>query len=133
MAYNTGGDEYVEERVAYILDSENENQFIPRISVMKTVDRIGRSKVEKTFRSFETDDMQRVLDFDSVPDPPPDGPMMHFEADQDFPSRHFCLRGGYLFFFDLKDVSGTGQSHYVTYHGPPMGVIPLDKVTVAFP
>lgn len=30
-------------------------------------------------------------------------------------------------------MSGTGRSHYVTYHGPPKGVIPLDKVKVEFP
>jgi hypothetical protein len=62
--------------------------------------------------------------------------MMHGEGDLNdmrFPKRHICLRGGYLFYFDLSDVSGTGQSHYVHYHGPPMGVIPLDKVRIEFP
>ena len=128
--------EFVEEKVAFIVDSANPERFIPRISISKTVDRIGRAKVEKTFRPFETDDINRVLDFEQVPDPPPDGPMMHCETDRDsvdFPNRHFCLRGGFLFYFDLSDVSGTGQSHYVTYHGPPIGVIPLDKVRIDFP
>jgi len=59
--------------------------------------------------------------------------MMHCENETDFPSRHFALRGGFLFYFGLTDVSGTGRSHYVTYHGPPRGVIPLDKVRVEFP
>lgn len=128
--------EYVEERVAYSLDSKRPDQFIPRIAVVKTIDRVGRAKVEKNFRPFSTEDISRVLDFENVPDPPPDGPMMHGEGglnDMKFPKRHICLRGGFLFYFDLKDVSGTGQSHYVHYHGPPMGVIPLDKVHIEFP
>jgi hypothetical protein len=58
---------------------------------------------------------------------------MHCENEMEFPSRHFSLRGGFLFYFDLGDVSGTGQSHYVTYHGPPIGVIPLNSVRVQFP
>lgn len=128
--------EFVEERVAFIVDSKHVDQFIPRISVVKTIDRVGRAKVEKNFRPFSTDDISRVLDFENVEDPPPDGPMMHGEGglnDMKFPKRHICLRGGFLFYFDLNDVSGTGQSHYVHYHGPPIGVIPLDKVKVEFP
>ena len=138
MAANGGVDtkEFVEEKVAYAVDQAHPEKFNPRISISKTVDRIGRAKVEKTFRPFETDDIARVLDFEQVPDPPPDGPMMHCEMEEKdlaFPSRHFCLRGGFLFYFDLSDVSGTGQSHYITYHGPPMGVIPIDKVKIEFP
>lgn len=138
MAAKGGMDtkEFVEEKVAYAVDQAHPEKFNPRISISKTVDRIGRAKVEKTFRPFETDDIGRVLDFEQVPDPPPDGPMMHCEVEEKdlgFPSRHFCLRGGFLFYFDLSDVSGTGQSHYITYHGPPMGVIPLDKVKIEFP
>lgn len=128
--------EFVEERVAFIVDSKHVDQFIPRISVIKTIDRVGRAKVEKNFRAFSTEDISRVLDFDNVEDPPPDGPMMHGEGglnDMKFPKRHMCLRGGFLFYFDLNDVSGTGQSHYVHYHGPPIGVIPLDKVRIEFP
>jgi hypothetical protein len=137
MAANGDSSEMVEERVAFIVDQAHPTKFLPRISIAKTVDRIGRARVDKTFRAFETDDIARVLDFEQVPDPPPDGPMMHYEVHPekglDFPSRHFCLRGGFLFYFDLNDVSGTGQSHYITYHGPPLGVIPLDKVIIEFP
>eukprot|EP00934_Nitzschia_sp_Nitz4_P005106 Nitzschia sp. Nitz4//scaffold178_size73299//66749//69252//NITZ4_005721-RA/size73299-snap-gene-0.136-mRNA-1//1//CDS//3329539188//5096//frame0 len=128
--------EYVEERVAFVLDPEQADAYLPRISVIKSVDRVGRAKVEKNFRAFQTDDIGRVLDFDSVPDPPPDGPLMHGEGplnDMKFPKRHMCLRGGFLFIFDLSNVSGTGQSHFVHYHGPPIGVIPLDKVQIEFP
>lgn len=121
---------YVEERVAFAADAKNPDKFIPRISVSRTV---GRAKVEKSFRPFQTSDISRVLDFENVPDPPPDGPMMHCENGMEFPSRHFSIRGGFLFYFDLGDVSGTGQSHYVTYHGPPIGVIPLDRVRIEFP
>jgi hypothetical protein len=125
--------EYVEERVAYAADPKNPQKFIPRISVSRTTDRVGRAKVEKSFRPIQANDMARVLDFENVPDPPPDGPMMHCENGMEFPSRHFSLRGGFLFYFDLGDVSGTGQSHYVTYHGPPIGVVPLDRVRIEFP
>ncbi|KAL3919010.1 MAG: hypothetical protein SGARI_007306, partial [Bacillariaceae sp.] len=127
------GNAFVEERVAFTTDAKVPDKFVPRISVSKTLDRGGRAKVEKSVRPFETTDMTRILDYENVPDPPPDGPMMHCENEMEFPSRHFSLRGGFLFFFDLGDVSGTGQSHYVTYHGPPIGVIPLNSVRVEFP
>lgn len=132
----TGEKEFVEERVAFIADTERPDRFIARVSVSKTVDRIGRAKVEKTFRPFQTDDITRVLDYDQVTDPPPDGTMMHGEENDSgmsFPNRHFCLRGGFLFYFDLSDVNGTGQSHYFTYSGSPLGVIPLDKCVIEFP
>lgn len=128
--------EFVDERVAFTADPKKPNRFVPRISVTKTVGMGitgGRGDVEKSFRPFETEDVSRVLDFENVSDPPPDGPMMHCENETSFPSRHFALRGGFLFYFGLSDVSGTGRSHYVTYHGPPKGVIPIDKVTVEFP
>jgi hypothetical protein len=121
--------EFIEERVGFTADPNKSDRFIPRISVSKT---IGTS-TEKNFRQFETEDVARVLDFEDVPDPPADGPMMHCENDIEFPSRHFALRGGYLFYFGLGDVSGTGRSHYVQYHGPPKGVIPIDKVKIEFP
>jgi hypothetical protein len=127
--------EFVEERVAYTVNKETEDSFVPRIYVSKTSDR-SRGRVEKSFRPIEASDMARILDFDGVLDPPPDGPMMHGETDginMAFPSRHFCIRGGFLFYFDLNDISSTGQSHYVEYHGPPIGVIPLDKVTISLP
>ena len=131
-----GGKEFVEERVAFTADTKKKDRFLPRISVSKTtgIGRAGgRGTVEKSFRPFETEDVSRVLDFENVADPPPDGPMMHCENETDFPSRHFALRGGFLLYFGLGDVSGTGRSHYVTYHGPPKGVIPLDKVKVEVP
>mmetsp|Transcript_34364 Transcript_34364/g.81000 ORF Transcript_34364/g.81000 Transcript_34364/m.81000 type:complete len:811 (-) Transcript_34364:1227-3659(-) len=133
---SAGAKEFVEEKVAFTADPKKPNRFIPRISVTKTVGMGStgdRGNVEKSFRPFETEDVSRVLDFENVPDPPPDGPMMHCENETDFPSRHFALRGGFLFYFGLGDVSGTGRSHFVTYHGPPKGVIPLDKVKVEFP
>jgi hypothetical protein len=128
---NNGMDkEFVEERVTFVV--VDGGSYVPRISVSRTVDRIGRAKVDKTFRPMETDDIQRILDFENVPDPPADGPMMLCEGEK-FPSRHFCLRGGFLFYFDLADVSGTGASHYITYDCPPIGVIPLDKVKIELP
>jgi len=126
--------EFVEEKVAFTVNPERPDHFIPRISVSKTAGSSGR--VEKSFRPIEASDVARILDFEAVPDPPPDGAMMHGEIDGndiDFPSRHFCIRGGFLFYFDLNDVTGSGQSHYVEYHGAPIGVIPLDKVTISLP
>jgi len=140
---SAGTKEFVEERVAFTTDPKKKDRFVPRISVCKTTKpaaggggggaAAARESIEKSFRPFATEDVSRVLDFENVPDPPPDGPMMHCENETDFPSRHFTLRGGFLFYFGLGDVSGTGRSHYVTYHGPPKGVIPLDKVKVEFP
>lgn len=126
--------EFVEERVAFTVNPERPDHFIPRISVSKTSGNSGR--VEKSFRPMEASDVSRILDFEGVPDPPPDGAMMHGEMsgnDIDFPSRHFCIRGGFLLYFDLNDITGSGQSHYVEYHGAPIGVIPLDKVTCSLP
>mmetsp|Transcript_2400 Transcript_2400/g.5533 ORF Transcript_2400/g.5533 Transcript_2400/m.5533 type:complete len:772 (+) Transcript_2400:160-2475(+) len=126
--------EFVEERVAFTVNPERPDHFIPRISVSKTSGNSGR--VEKSFRPIEPSDVARILDYESVPDPPPDGAMMHGEmsgGDINFPQRHFCIRGGFLFYFDETDITGSGQSHYVEYHGAPIGVIPLDKVTISLP
>lgn len=126
--------EFVEEKVAFTVNPERPDHFIPRISVSKTSGSSGR--VEKSFRPMEPSDVARILDYEGVPDPPPDGTMMHGEMDGndiDFPSRHFCIRGGFLLYFDTNDVTGSGASHYVEYHGAPMGVIPLDKVTISLP
>jgi hypothetical protein len=123
--------EFVEERVAFSADKDQPDKFLPRITVTKTDQRYGR--VDKSFRNFEATDIGRVVDFPNVPDPPPDGPMMHCENGTQFPSRHFALRGGFLFYFDLGDVSGTGAQHYVTYHGPPLGCVPIQACRVEFP
>lgn len=123
--------EFVEERVAFTADAQHPDKFFPRIAVTKTAERYGR--VDKSFRQFEATDIGRVVDYPNVPDPPPDGPMMHCENATEFPSRHFALRGGFLFYFDLGDVSGTGRQHYVTYHGPPLGCVPISSCRVEFP
>ena len=123
--------EFVEERVTFTASEDSSVDFFPRIAVTKTDQRYGR--VDKSFRTFEASDIGRVVDFPNVPDPPPDGPMMHCENGTEFPSRHFALRGGFLLFFDLGDVSGTGAQHYVTYHGPPLGCIPIHGCQVNFP
>lgn len=123
--------EFVEERVTFTASDVPSVDFFPRIAVTKTDQRYGR--VDKSFRAFEATDIGRVVDFPNVPDPPPDGPMMHCENGTEFPSRHFALRGGFLFYFDLGDVSGTGAQHYVTYHGPPLGCVPIQACRVEFP
>jgi hypothetical protein len=49
-----------------------------------------------------------------------------------FPVYHFCLRGGFLFYFDVEDVEEE-SGRVTSYYGPPVGVVPLSKTTVEFP
>lgn len=87
-------------------------------------------------RSFDPDDMVRVLDFENCSSGIKDGPMRiceEFEQGSiDFPRYHFCLRAGYLFYFAEEDVD-EGAGPYATYDNPPVGVIPLNKVHIEFP
>lgn len=113
------------EKVVYAADSSDMERLLPKI--------VSGQSGERFFRPT---DMSRVLDSSDMPDPPSDGPMLHCASgergDMKFPVRHFCLRGGYLFYFDLQDVDDE-TSIDVTYHGPPLGVIPLSEVAVEFP
>jgi hypothetical protein len=123
----------VEEQVTFTADSSHIDRFIPKISVSQIS---GKNAVEKHFRSFEADDMARVLDFTNVTDPPPDGPMMYCDdAGKDglkFPVRHCCVRGGFLFYFDVEAVDDR-VGNFATYEAPPLGVVPLDEIAVEFP
>jgi hypothetical protein len=86
-------------------------------------------------RAFEPEDMARVLDFENVTEAPMDGTLMLCEDGPEgitFPNYHFCLRGGFLFYFDTQDVD-EASGNYATYAGPPLGVVPLEQVTVEFP
>mmetsp|Transcript_21809 Transcript_21809/g.33138 ORF Transcript_21809/g.33138 Transcript_21809/m.33138 type:complete len:793 (+) Transcript_21809:49-2427(+) len=133
------GVELTTEKVTFIADTNSADRFLPRIAVAKSRTENGRTTIEKSFRPFEAVDMTRVLDFNAndVPDPPEDTTMRVCESGGSeglkFPVRNVCVRGGYLFYFDVEDVDDQVRGHYVSYHAPPIGVVPLDKVDVATP
>jgi hypothetical protein len=134
----SAGADFTEEKVAFQADSSHLDRFLPRVSVLTRKNAgTGRPQVEKSFRPFEVTDMTRVLDFDELPDPPPDTTMRLCEDSGPegikFPVRHVSVRGGFLFYFDIEDVDDQLSSHFVSYIGPPLGVVPLDKVDVALP
>jgi len=88
-------------------------------------------------REFEGQDMMRVHDFDNLKcDPPSDGQLLFGEETSSnswtFRVYHFCLRGGYLFYFDVNDVD-EDSGPYAIFVGPPAGVVPLDNIVVQFP
>jgi hypothetical protein len=129
--------EHIEEKVTFIADTSSSDRFLPRIAVSKSRTANGRTTIEKSFRPFEAVDMTRVLDYKEVPDPPEDTTMRVCEdagtEGLKFPVRNVCVRGGFLFYFDVEDVDDNGVGHYVSYHAPPLGVIPIDKCDVALP
>ena len=117
----------VNERIIFTPDNAHPERFLPQVA--------GAGAAT---RAFEVDDMNRVEDFpdEDLPEAPPDGALMFgTDAESDdlkFPSYHFCLRGGYLFYFDLDDVEDS-DGVLATYHDVPLGVVPLRHVTVQYP
>jgi hypothetical protein len=116
---------YEEERVTAAVDPDVAHRFLPKISSG------GIS------RPFEPEDITRVMDFDGVPEPPADGALMFGEEQlregtMQFPVYYFCLRGGYLFYFKPEDVD-EDSGPYAMFHGPPVGVVPLEHVQITFP
>ena len=111
------------ERVIHIASPDDPAQFIPRIA---------QEGEGGAVRSFRTDDIGRVRDFERMPPPPSACPMLHSEGagpEAAFPRRQLTVRGAYLFYFDEEDVDpDTGG-----FEGPPLGVIPLDRCLVEFP
>eukprot|EP00977_Amphora_coffeiformis_P029559 scaffold41466_cov145-Amphora_coffeaeformis.AAC.1 len=115
------------ERVIYTPDSAHPERFLPQVA-----------GAGAAIRPFEVEDMNRVEDFgdENLPEAPPDGELM-FATDSEldnlkFPPYHFCLRGGYLFYFEPDDVEDE-SGHMATYHDVPVGVVPLRHVTVQYP
>mmetsp|Transcript_54111 Transcript_54111/g.80741 ORF Transcript_54111/g.80741 Transcript_54111/m.80741 type:complete len:821 (-) Transcript_54111:68-2530(-) len=132
--------ELVDEKVTFIADSSHADRFLPRISVSKEKSgpNARHSSVEKSFRPFTSDDMPRVLDFDELPAPPKDATMRFCEdggtEGLKFPVRHVCVRGGFLFYFDIEDVDDhDGGGRFVSYLAPPLGVVPLADCDIALP
>jgi len=147
-----GGKELLVEKVTHIPNPAG--YFIPKIAVQKKSIKgasnnntnnpfgddtnedggDGEAEEETVLRSMEASDMMRILDFNNVPEPPADCPMLHCEYDVNgkptFPRRYVALRGGYLFYFDLADVS-KNDDH--PYRAAPLGVVPLTQTVVEFP
>ena len=112
------------DRVSFTTDTSNPHRFLPLVV---------KGGEERT---FEAEDMPRVLDFEGAIEAPPDGGLMYCEdrgvEGLKFTVYHFCLRGGFLFYFDPSDVDDE-SGPYVTYHSSPVGVVPLEAVTVEYP
>jgi hypothetical protein len=113
-----------DEHVVFVPDASHLDRYLPQVNSFGTI------------RPFRGDDMPRVLDFESAEESPADGPLM-FAEDEDtdglmFPMYHFCLRGAFLFYFNVDDVD-TESGPYVSYLNPPLGVLPLDNVSIEFP
>ena len=144
--------EYKYEKVSYEASRLNNGEFIPRIAVVSNND-----SANEDYREFQVEDIHRVLDFDSMPGPPPSDAVfghLEFELDDDdtvtddappkFPNRYFVLRGSFIFYFDVNDVDGMDidsltQSRFHQLNstprikGKPLGVIPLERTVVEFP
>ena len=69
--------ELTEEKVDFVADPSHADRFIPRVSVTKKINNYGSVTVENSIRQFQADDMTRVLDFEQVPEHPPDGPVRY--------------------------------------------------------
>lgn len=131
------------EKVTFAASPLNNGEFIPLVEFGSA----GNT------RPFVSSDMHRVLDFPNMPSPPPhSAPHGHleFEMDDDdqtirddappkFPKRFFCLRGSFIFYFDLQDVVASSRDHrrhrqdLPEFLNAPIGVIPLERTTVEFP
>ena len=114
----------MEEHVIYHVNPDNEDRFVPQVAS------------EDITREFEPEDITRVLDWEGVSDAPPDGKLIFWagaEAEvNEFPSYHFCLRGGFLFYFEPDDVDQE-SGPYAIFLNPPAGIVPLENVIVEFP
>jgi hypothetical protein len=115
------------EKVAFVADPSHLDRFLPRVA--------STQNGETTLLPFQKQHMKRVLDYDNVPDPPSDGTVMYCEdggtEGLKFHVRHMCLRGGFLFYFDVGDVYEDEGN--VEYLDEPLGVLPLNKVGIEFP
>jgi hypothetical protein len=121
------GNSHKEERVTFVADPSHPERFVPQVSMG------GGGDV----RRFEPEDLSRVLDFEGLAsETPKDGGLMYGEDGGTdglkFPVYHFSLRGGYLFYFSVEDVDEE-SGPFVVFHGPPVGVVPLEHVIVEFP
>lgn len=135
------------ERVTHILDPTAASHiplFLPRVA------RGGGDDGDGDVRPFQgASDVDRVMDFPNMPDPPPACVVMHCEApgsgiDDDgaeeeevydggmvFPRRSAKLSGGYVFLSKPADPSAAPESP--SGGGGKVACIPLRGCTVDFP
>ena len=130
----------IKERVTHVLDpiaASHIPLFLPRIGVTR-----GSGEGEEEIRPFQNvSDIERVMDYSNMPDPPEDCLVMHCEApgvgndeeakDDDgsgivFPKRSAHLRGGYIFLYDPKDKGSAAGNNKIA-------CIPLAGCSVEFP
>jgi hypothetical protein len=115
-----------EERVTFTADASHTDRFVPQVA----------GSTGSNHRPFDGDDMGRVMDFEGLSEAAPvtDG-SLRFCSGQDsltFSSFYFCLRAGFLFYFDTTDIDDNAGP-YTTYHNPPVGVVPLAETVVEYP
>ena len=132
------------ERVIHVLNpataASHMPLFLPRICVTRGDD-------EEEVRPFQNvSDVERVMDYPNMPDPPAECVVMHCEAagvwndeevkDDDgngivFPKRSAHLRGGYIFLStpNLKNDNDANKAS----GGKIVACIPLEGCTVGFP
>lgn len=123
-----------EERVTYKASRTGSDRFRPQIAGL-----------DDAVRSFEADDMGRILDYEGLPntgndatgsDSVTEGSLLICERrggsdDLFFKVYYCCVRGGFLFYFDTEDVDDGGR--YASYHNPPTGVVPLEHTEIEYP
>ena len=131
----------IKERVTHVLDpiaASHIPLFLPRIGVTR-----GSGEGEEEIRPFQNvSDIERVMDYANMPDPPEDCLVMHCEApgvgndeeakDDDgsgivFPKRSAHLRGGYVFLSHPKDKDSANSANN------KIACIPLAGCSVEFP
>ena len=140
------------ERVTHILDPTAASHiplFLPRITVTRGGDE-GEDEDVRPFHNLS--DIDRVMDYHNMPDPPPDCLVMHCEAPMSgiddendgevydggivFPKRSAKLSGGYVFLSKPREAKADGDKE-----GTPAGqqsggkivCIPLQGCKVDFP
>lgn len=125
LRMNMNGTPTASERVIFVTNEAKSDRFLPQVA-----------KAGAEPRAFEPEDMPRVVDWEGVIEAPPDSKLL-FDVEGglgqvSFPSYHCCLRGCFLFYFDLNDVDDS-SGPYVTYHNAPLGVIPLENLRIDYP
>eukprot|EP00985_Skeletonema_marinoi_P023717 scaffold15937_cov141-Skeletonema_marinoi.AAC.9 len=135
----------IKERVIHVLDpiaASHIPLFLPRVAVTRG----SADEGEEEIRPFQNgSDIERVMDYSNMPDPPQDCLVMHCEApgvgneeeakDDDgsgivFPKRSAHLRGGYIFLSQPKDKNDNGSANS---SGSKIACIPLAGCSVDFP
>mmetsp|Transcript_5783 Transcript_5783/g.9895 ORF Transcript_5783/g.9895 Transcript_5783/m.9895 type:complete len:863 (+) Transcript_5783:104-2692(+) len=138
------------ERVTHIIDPDSSHipLFLPRITATRGGDDGDDDKTEEDVRPFQNaSDIDRVMDYPNMPEPPPECLVMHCEAPGSgidgsagteetvydggivLPKRSARLGGGYIFLSKPKDSKADAPDK----SGGKIGCIPLQGCKVEFP